>query len=232
MHTDDLGVKPYVSGSVLWEAIETAFFGTGPLHKRIDLCYHAYIEWCQRAGVDCRCERFDRAYFCKHKTSNPPKLIHKAMEGRQLLPFVYLVATAMNDGSDHRVLMEACVHALLQKQLLEDEAEDLFEEEALQRYQCSVQDFLELYDGLAEEAADSGSPSWHRVPKHHYAQHIAEFFAPLENPHRVACWRGEGLMLFLRKAGPFCSPRCFAKAFLVKARVSLAKRWQSFLDGV
>jgi len=224
MHTDDLGAKMHTNGNVLWEAIQDGFFGASSVQANVEACWAAYCDFCSRTGVECQCEPFTLDYFNKKDATAYPLMGHKAMEGRELLPFTYLVAAAMNDGSEHAVLREACTYALLRKQQIESTHESLTPEE-LQEYNLSVTTFLTLYDALSEEAKRNGINAWHIVPKFHFLQHIAEIFAALENPHRVACYGGESLMLIVRRVGAGCHMATFAFSLLLRLRVSLVYRW-------
>jgi hypothetical protein len=179
MHTVDMGVTPFVVGSVLWEVVANGTCYPGASRdKKLEAAFVAYKKFNKERGILINSSVWSVVKLNKKKASSFAFMKSKANECKKIVPFLLHLVTTNDSGSEHDMLRRTVVWALFSYYTDIADPSRYFTGRKLGTLQFHVGTFLSCYNALNVEAQASGIKNWHAVPKFHMMEHIADSVAP------------------------------------------------------
>jgi hypothetical protein len=179
MHTVDMGVTPFLVGSVLWELVACgAAYPGASRDSRLAAAFQAYKTYNHRHNISIRSSLWTVKKLNKAKATDFAFMKSKANECKKMVPYLLELVTVNNSGSDHDELRKTCVWAM--NSYYNDIADPAryLTSAKLGALQFHVATFLRCWSALCVEAQLAGIKCWHVVPKFHMFEHIADTVAP------------------------------------------------------
>ena len=154
MHTVDMGVCGWVVGNILWEIVveEGAFGSTGSRNQQLDLAYQAYRSYCAEHGISVVSSVWTTQKLNKSTASSFPFMKDKASESKQMVPFVFSLASSNNSGSQHDLWRTSVIWALREYYTDIGQGGRYLSELELAALQSHILTLLQCYNALNVES--------------------------------------------------------------------------------
>ena len=213
LHIMELGIDHYICGSVFWLMCYTDryFRGIGTPTDRCKELWHRIVRQYQGRDTPVQLNTLTVSLFADESGpyAHVPCLSGrvKAAATRHLVPIILSiwldVRDPHNEDDNEIAYMLACLDRFYT--IVADEPYRMNDAQVEEARQC-IRGILQTYANLASKAyyAVPRKLLWHTVPKHHYAEHIADQCS-VGNPRYAWTYQDEDFMGLIKIIGESCT---------------------------
>ena len=238
LHAMDLGILQKLSASTLLELTDRRYepYSRSTRTHRLLQAHEQYKEWCRAKGEQAVPPFNDKSWYAH---GDYPEMTMKCAKGAQQRALQYWFLEKCQEEAVRAPSVHSAVRLALWMNLVRVDmicasrladtsfpcAGRFLSASEVAALQDSMEEALDCYVWLANDAVENGIKRWKTQPQMHMLTHMAYDMAGQANPRRVHCYADEDMVGRFKTLVSACHPRRASSRSLLRYSIMLSFRW-------